>query len=410
MSKRGPAPAKDSFNTKGLKKSFYIYPENWDSIELHVKETAHSKSEIINKAIQLYFTDLMEPPNNDSKNWSVISLFSGCGGMDIGFEGGFKFLNKYYNSDRTELNKSFEIVLANDIFKDACNDYRNYFKQKTGKTPNVINRDIAEFLDEVELRPQNERIKIFPETCDVVIGGFPCQDFSVAGKRKGLKSDRGKLYLQMKRVIEMTSPKIFIAENVKGLTNLGGALQKIKDDFANTGTGYYITHKLHMAADFGVPQTRERVFICGIRKDLDPEHFNFPLETHSMEPDDTGLLPWVTSNEAIGDLIEKPKFTNQHQYSKAKNYGAHLQGNKPIKRDYPSPTIRAEHHGNIEFHYSLERRLSIRECARIQTFPDDYEFISSASKAYKEIGNAVPPVLGWHIAQSVANALAKWEK
>lgn len=173
---------------------------------------------------------------------------------------------------------------------------------------------------------------------------------------------------------------------------------------------YRIFSKLHHAADFGVPQTRERVFIVGIRKDLNPDAFSFPFETHSSNPDEDGLLPWLTAKKAIGDLEENSHLVpNQSQYSKAKNYGEHCQGNRKIKADYPGPTIRAEHHGNIEFHYSLPRRLTVRECARIQSFPDDFTFQCSGSAAYKMIGNAVPPVLGWHIAESIMKALGDWE-
>jgi DNA (cytosine-5)-methyltransferase 1 len=254
--------------------------------------------------------------------------------------------------------------------------------------------------------------RLFPPDVDVVIGGFPCQDFSVAGKRGGFKSDRGRLYQQMKRMVELTNPRIFIAENVKGLTNLGRALEMIESDFGSSGLfGYDIDHRLHMAADFGVPQTRERVFIRGVRRDLNPRVFSWPLETHNADPEDSGLPGWVTAEKAIHDLLGNISVKNQDQFSKARNYGAHLQGNKRIRADYPSPTIRAEHHGNIEFHYdeALNRRLTIRECARIQSFPDDFVFQTSPSKAYKLIGNAVPPVLAWHIAKSVAAALTKWE-
>jgi len=209
----------------------------------------------------------------------------------------------------------------------------------------------------------------------------------------------------MKRVITLKRPKIFVAENVKGLS-LGDALDVIKNDFSRIEPKYEISHFLKIAADFGVPQTRERVFIIGVRKDTNVS-FVPPVETHSADGSE-GRPYWISSKQAISDL-EKIKISipNHSQYSRAKNYGDHLQGNKPIKADYPSPTIRAEHHGNIEFHYKEPRRLTVRECARIQSFPDNFLFHSSASKNYVVIGNAVPPVLGWHIADSVENFLMK---
>lgn len=411
MKHPGPPPDKRSLKQNSVKKAFYVQNKNWNIIEKYSKTQNKSKSSIVNEALELMFTQLYGTNVNGSgtDKWKVISLFSGCGGMDLGFEGGFSYLEEYYpvSHDLNET-KEFEVVFANDILHEACTAYEEFFCQQRGGKTYIHEGDIANFLDNLSLLPTEKRERIFPSECDVVIGGFPCQDFSVAGKRKGLTEERGRLYLQMKRVIELTNPLIFIAENVKGLTNLESALDIISTDFANTGKhGYTIEHKLHMAADYGVPQTRERVFICGVRGDVNQQDFRFPEETHSIDRE-TELLPWVTAHEGIRDLTEN--HPNQSQYSKAKNYGSHCQGNKAIRPDYPSPTIRAEHHGNIEFHYSEKRRLSVRECARIQSFPDDFIFRCSPSKAYRIIGNAVPPVLAWHIAQSVAKALKKWEE
>lgn len=323
-------------------------------------------------------------PKHKNK-YKVISLFSGCGGMDLGFKGNFSYLEEKYPEH------GFEIVFANDIFKEACQTYKINFDH------DPVCLDIKEYLDGGGFLPD----------CDVVIGGFPCQDFSLSGKRKGLGTERGKLYLQMKRVIEEKAPEIFIAENVKGLTMFKEAFEIIKNDFRSIEPRYRIFYKVLHAADYGIPQSRERVFIVGF-KESNTGQFFFPENTHSLE--EGNKKKWVSSKDAIDDLYEydgkiKDNIENQNQYSKAKHYGDHLQGNKSIKRDYLSPTIRAEHHGNIEFHYNKTRRLTVRECARIQSFPDDFVFEGSTTKAYVQVGNAVPPVLAWHIAKSVKEYL-----
>lgn len=314
------------------------------------------------------------------KNITVCSLFSGCGGLDLGFEGNFDFLGTKYEKN------DFKIVFANDIEQRACETFENNFELKPHHD------DIREFLE------NGGKSKI-PD-CDVVTGGFPCQDFSMAGKRKGLNSERGLLYKSMKRVIELKKPKLFLAENVKGLTNLGNVLDIIKKDFGSISPKYIVKHKLLNAAHYGVPQRRERVFIIGVREDIYKKYgpFIFPKPTKNESN-------WTTAKAALNDLINNDTITHQNQYSGARNYGSHAQGNKPIKADLPSITIRAEHHGNIEFHYSEPRRLTIRECARLQSFPDTFNFAGATSNIYKQIGNAVPPVLAWHLAQAIQNYL-----
>lgn len=309
------------------------------------------------------------------EQFKVVSLFSGCGGLDLGFEGDFEFLGKrYYKTN-------FKVIYANDIEPKACDTFEKNFgiKPVCGDIKNLLEGTLSPIPD-----------------CDIVTGGFPCQDFSLAGKRRGFTSERGRLYKSMKRVIEMKQPKMFVAENVKGLMNLKNALETIKKDFSETKPSYIVTHKLFNAADYGVPQKRERVLIFGVRKDIHERLGDLVIPDPPLEQ-----KTWVTAEQAIGDLINNNKVTHQDQYSKARNYGSHAQGNKAIKRDRPSVTIRAEHHGNIEFHYSEERRLSVRECARLQSFPDTFEFIGAPSSTYKQIGNAVPPVLAWHVSQII---------
>ncbi len=319
------------------------------------------------------------------KKFNVTSLFAGCGGLDLGFVGGFESLGKKYAK------RKFHIDWANDVDPSACLTFKNYFKH------DIVCGSIVHILDGSHNSMFENPI---PEQTDIVLGGFPCQEFSHAGKRRGFNSEKGVLYRSMAEVIKRTNPLVFVAENVKGLLTIdgGGAIDIIKDDFASLG--YHVNHKLLLAADYGVPQTRERVIIVGTRKDVLPrfEDTDYPKPTHAGKH--------VSVKEAFSDLenVAEGEFSN-HYWSKAKrNKG---QGNNIIDPNKPGPTMRTEHHGNIEFHWNGKRRLSAREAARIQSFPDDMEFLPSTSQAYKQIGNAVPPILGWHVAKSIESFLNK---
>jgi len=251
----------------------------------------------------------------------------------------------------------------------------------------------------------------------------------------------------MKEVIEINQPKIFVAENVKGLVNLGDVKSIIQNDFSSVnGNGYIVLEpKVLHSADFGVSQSRERVIFIGINKsalnekafsELEKKNviseFNpYPNPTHSFTVKGDKLKEYVQLKDVFKHLDE-PVHTNdlsQKYYSKAKFMGKHCQGQTEIKLSNIAPTIRSEHHGNIEFRrlskknggqikYELdkglrERRLTVRECALIQTFPPDYEFVIenkygkknaflvSPSQAYKIIGNAVPPLLAFNLANRI---------
>lgn len=319
------------------------------------------------------------------KQFSTISLFAGCGGLDLGFVGGFESNGKKYSKH------PFVIDWANDIDEPACKTFKNYFKHDIvyGSIVDILNGKHNPMFDAP-----------LPKGIDIVLGGFPCQEFSHAGKRRGFNSEKGLLYRSMAEVIRRTQPMLFVAENVKGLLTIdnGTAIDTMKNDFAKLG--YHVNHKLLLAADYGVPQMRERVIIIGTRKDKLPrfEDSDYPKPTHKGKH--------VSVKEALGDLerVEEGGFSN-HYWSRAKkNKG---QGNGIINSDKPGPTMRTEHHGNIEYHWNGKRRLSAREAARIQSFPDDMEFLPSTSQAYKQIGNAVPPVLAWHIAKSIRSFLDK---
>ena len=320
-------------------------------------------------------------PSNDKKH-KVASLFCGCGGLDLGFTGGFNFLDKEYPTH------PFEIIWSNDIDKNACVTYKKNF----GKAP--LCEDIEHVLDNPIYK------NLLPKNVDIVLGGFPCQDFSHAGKRNGLSSKRGQLYKSMVRFVDLVKPKLFLAENVKGILTIqkGEVPEIIKKDFENIG--YEVSYQIYHAADFEVPQSRERVVFVGIKKPLFKNSFNH-IENVLNKSD------WITLGKAIGDLenLEEGN-TNNHYWSKAKLFKG-TQGNSIVSIDKIGPTMRAEHHGNIEFHWNNKRRLSAREAARIQSFPDDFIFYPSTSSAYKQIGNAIPPVLGWHIASSIKGFLEK---
>ena len=329
------------------------------------------------------------------KVYKVISLFSGCGGMDLGFKGDFDVFGEHFKKN------PYQIIYANDINESACETYKYNFKEEP-YCGDIKSIDINQLPN-----------------ADIVIGGFPCQDFSLAGKRRGLSADRGRLYLNMLDVVKKVKPIAFVAENVDGIrknkeNEEKSALDIIIKDFESAG--YNVQYKALNAANYGVPQNRVRIIIVGIRNDLDLK-MKYPNETFGND-----IKPFRTAEEAIDDLwnmIDKTSISNHtsKDYSKAKFYpGKKLQGNNRIAANKPSPTIRAEHHGNIEGHYRSNnpndindvtgwRRLSVRECARLQSFPDNFIFPCSSSSAYKQVGNAVPPILAWNVANALYDTL-----
>jgi len=411
---------------------------------------------------------------------NLLSLFSGCGGMDIGFEGGFTIPNTTLN---TKINKNwieketdnhyllketiFETCFANDISENAKKAWDNYFLQKR-KNINSSTFKVRSIVDIVKDYYAGNK-DIFPKNIEIVTGGFPCQDFSVSGKRNGFNSHkdhngkiittdipteetRGKLYMWMKNVIEITLPKVFIAENVKGLANLGEVKDIIQSDFSKiNGDGYFVfpPQVLH-AGNFGIPQSRERIFFIGVKKsaltkkalfelskkDIPSKYSPYPIATHRLNGEihysevEHLMANFTKCKSVLLDLKEPENSSDLSQinYSKAKFMGAHCQGQKEVNLEKLAPTIRAEHHGNIEFRRlsssnggqdlielesgKKERRLTLRECARIQTFPDDFDFVIpskekrkrfelSPSQGYKLVGNAVPPLLAYHLAKRI---------
>lgn len=308
--------------------------------------------------------------NGSNGRAKVASLFSGAGGMDLGFRGGFTVLDEEYER------LAFDLVWANDISASACKTYQ----QNLGE--NIHCGDVYAALESM------------PSKIDAIIGGFPCQDVSINGKRSGLNGKRTSLYAAMVQAIADFHPRVFVAENVKGLLQDKEAMAQVLSDFSKLG--YNLSYALYLAADYGVPQMRERVFIVGTAPGIKP--FRPPWPTHQRGD-------WITAQDAVNDLesVDESAAIN-HVWSRAEVSGE--QGNRKLRADEPAQTIRAECHGNIQWHYKLPRRISMREAARFQSFPDDFIFAAKLRETERQVGNAVPPVMAWHVAKAVLESIA----
>ena len=297
----------------------------------------------------------------------IVSLFSGAGGLDLGF-----------------IKAGHDIVWANDLYEDAVNTYRK----------NIGDHIILADIQEIDARD-------IPD-CDIVIGGFPCQGFSVANWNRHTDDERNVLYKQLIRVIKEKQPKFFLAENVKGLTNMehGEVFKLVLEDFSSLG--YRVKWKILNAADYGVPQTRLRVIITGVRNDVDFE-YNYPQPTNDKDGKH-GLPKWITAGEALKDIPDpdQPNPLKNHEYSKYKLQFSNYIGHRRIDPDKPAPTAtaRGDDKGGVVIlpHPNGERRMSCRELATIQSFPLDFEFCGNRSSVYRQIGNAVPPKMAYAIA------------
>lgn len=322
---------------------------------------------------------------------NIVSLFSGAGGLDKGFEA-----------------SGFKTIWANEYDKSIWETYEKNF-------PDTV-------LDKRSIKdvPSSQ----IPD-CDGIIGGPPCQSWSEAGSLKGIKDQRGQLFFEFIRVLRDKKPKFFLAENVSGMlaTRHKDALKNIKKLFSESG--YNLSFSLLNAVDYGVPQTRKRVFFIGIRKDLDC-NFTFPDPLKNKR----------VLNDIIADIQEsvlpakdKQKTNNgscllpNHEYMIGGFSTIYMSRNRVRGWDEPSFTIQAggRHaplhpqapkmqfiHQNKRIFVAgkekLYRRLSIRECARIQTFPDDYIFhYNNLADGYKMVGNAVPCNLAYCLAKTIKN-------
>ncbi len=319
--------------------------------------------------------------NKEKAPYSVVSYFCGCGGLDLGFRGGFK----YHDEDYPAL--PFKILEAYDNEPRCIKTYNDFFGEGHG---------FVKDLSTVEPEKVSK--------ADILIGGFPCQEFSSCGPLGGLESERGRLYQTLIAYMNVHKPIIVVGENVINLERMenGEVLKTIERDLK--AAGYAVKVWKMFAPDYGVPQRRTRLIIMCVRNDI-YEQKGFPEEPKPLFKGKHRSIEW-----AIGDLVNVTDNTipNQGDYfaaSKAKKGNG--QGDESNQKDKPAYTIRANPKSRVQFHYSLDRRLTVRECARIQTFPDDFAFKFSKTVNISQIGNAVPPVMAYQVAKSVEEYLEK---
>ncbi len=338
----------------------------------------------------------------------IISLFSGCGGLDLGFtNAGFKLV--YANDNDRVVWETFEKNHNISI------DKRSLFEVKSDELPEA----------------------------DGIIGGPPCQSWSLAGEMRGVKDERGLLFYEYIRILENKKPKFFLAENVPGIVSRTHLpeFNKILRMFSKVG--YETSYKLLDARNYGVPQERKRVIIVGLRKDL-KRRFEFPQPTHSKYGNKTldgkKTLKWLTLKDAIGDLpepihaLDKNKTNGtlsipNHEYMNGSFSSMYMSRNRRRCWDEPSFTIQAGgrhaplHPSSAQMEKvetdlwkfkgdaPVFRRISVREAARIQTFPDSFIFYyKNIADGYKMIGNAVPVKLAQVIAQKIKLTFGKKPK
>ena len=310
---------------------------------------------------------------NLNSKLKVASMFAGCGGLDFAFH---------------KQKDIYKFVYVNDFDKNSCDTYEKYYKFK----PQC--KDII-------------KIKTIPD-CDILTGGFPCQGFSVANLYRKETDNRNKLYLELVRLLKLKKPKYFIFENVKGILSLGGYENKL-DKKNRKGKifkmiisdlekcGYQVNTKLFKLKWYDIPQNRERVIFIGIRNDISEKiNFEWPIEKQEITK---------TLKDAIGDLPIEYNEEIQHIGTKHKVKLTGYMGNRKLDWNKISPTITGRGGGTggpvINVHPSEKRRMTVREYARIQTFPDDFMFVGSISSMYKQIGNAVPPKLSFVLSNLI---------
>jgi len=316
-----------------------------------------------------------------------------CGGADLGLHGDFTYNKKHYEK------LPLDIIYATDIDEKAIATYKKNFSGGV-----VVCDDIKAI--------KNETIP----ACDVLVGGFPCQSFSTVNPTKNPFDDRAQLYKEMVTVAEVKQPKIIIAENVKGFKTLhsGSIFNKVVSAFEKIG--YKVTSSLVNASDYGVPQKRERVIIVAVRKDIHDEKgdFEFPQKTT-----ENNKVPLSVAVPNI-DIEDKKYYFSERAVLGLKKAKNNMKRGLAQNLDEPCLTV-TSHLAKTSLNSrdpvllvdpakELYRRFTPREAARIQSFPDTFEFADSEFDSYKQIGNAIPPVMFWYIAKSVSNFLSNESK
>lgn len=323
----------------------------------------------------------------------VASFFSGCGGTDVGMAGGFTFLGKKY------LNNSVEIVFANDIDSSAAEIFNANFEIK------CIVRDIRQI-----------KVSEIPDH-DILTGGFPCQSFSIVAQnppRLGYRDEKGQLFFEMCRILREKKPSAFIAENVKGILSANDykAFPLIMKEFE--ASGYIVTKCLLNAADYGVPQKRERVFMVGIRKNIGKKFFP-PPPTHGINED---II--AKKYESLKNILLSHESVPEKYFFSAKAHQGLAKSNPAMNKgrgqdiEKPCNTVGA-HLAKVSLNSTdpvlkvngKYRRFTPREVARIQSFPDSFCLVSSEAAQYRALGNAIPPVLAWHVTKQLVKILTE---
>jgi DNA (cytosine-5)-methyltransferase 1 len=317
----------------------------------------------------------------------VLSLFCGCGGADLGVVGGFRYLGKLYRKNKAE------IVHASDINEKAVSTYNLNFKHKAA---------VADVRN----------LKFTKGFADVVIGGFPCQSFSTVNPTKEPENRETQLFWEMAKVIRMIRPKSIIAENVKGFYRLAGGkyFRMATEEFERLG--YKMSCNIINSSDFGVPQLRERIFMVGIRKDLN-KHFVFPEPTHGV--------PSKDKKSVLSDVIDSiespcPKYVfSQRAVEGVKKAKKNMK--RALAQDMGKQCLTITSHLAkvslnsrdpvilIDPAKEKYRRFTPREAARIQSFPDTFTFSGSEGDTYRQVGNAIPPIVFWNIFSALNKQL-----
>ncbi len=308
--------------------------------------------------------DILSAPKSTNQ-LTVASLFSGAGGLDLGFQ-----------------KAGYKLVWANDNDHDSVETYKLNFGDHC-VLANIEDIDVSSIPD-----------------VDIIIGGFPCQGFSVANMKRHVDDSRNVLYKSFVKAVTVKQPKYFLAENVKGILSIakGEVFKLIVEEFSNAG--YRCRYALVNAADYGVPQNRQRVLIFGVRKDLDVAEIDWPPKT-------THENNHVSIGKALADLPDPDGEHNllNHVYSAFKlKFNGYI-SNRAVDPDKPSPTItaRGDTKGGamIIHHPSNTRRITCREAAVIQGFPLDFKFYGSMTSVYRQVGNAVPSQLAFAAASQI---------